>query len=267
MLKHNKKRNSFIVYEQLMTLASTLVASNKIEEAKYVISIVKKHFSPKSVLGQEKKFFETLLKYRATKEQCLDLIEETLKQVSKQDLNKIKQANLALLEDINHNISQDLYNIPVKDFKLMASVQILFTECRNEYADTTPVERVKIHNVLVEHMTQSTEEAEEPLDNITYKMLVKKYNETYYPLVNQHQKDILKGLALFHIKNDSQSFSSLVEQKINVIKDCLKNHTKSDEMIKEAYNKICSHKYDFTNEEHIYEVLRYLDLVEDLENV
>ncbi len=267
MLRHNKKRNAFIIYEQLITVASNLVASNRMNEAKYVISLVKKHYSTSTVLGKELKLFETIFKNKqSSKEQAFSLIEETLKQVGSTSLTEIEKSQNSLLKDINENVSPDLYNIPIKDYKTMASIQILFNEARNNYKDTLPAERAKINNALIERICQPLAEQEEPIDNFTYKVLVKKYNDTYYKLVNEDQKDILKGLALYRINNDLKQFSTLVESKIQIIQKAL-SEKKHYEGINEAYQQVIDTKYDFSNEEHIYEIMRFLDLVEDLQNV
>ena len=181
MLKHNKKRNVRIIYEQLVSVMTRLAANGNTKEARYVLALTQKHFNTKSILGQELKLFETVLTpIGCSKENASHVLNETLAQASKVDQNKIKEAQDALIADIKKKLSDDVFNIPVKEFKSMASAQIMLNDVRGLNFTTSPVERVKLKNFLVGKIsTQPKVLNEEKIDNFTYKIAVEKFNKKY----------------------------------------------------------------------------------------
>lgn len=275
MIKHNKKMNAGIVYEQLISLITRLATEKKHKEANFVLEVVKKYFGKNTLLGKERRLITSMIENQGySKKDAERILNETLEEIKKIPEDKLKKEKLALINTINKDISKDLYSISLKNYKDLASIQILFNEARNGYKYTTPKERIKIQNKILETITKSpTINKDIEVDNFTFKVLVEKFNKKYNKLINEDQKEILKGWLQFLIDSNENSLKKLLESKIEKIKLILsknldaKKHKneKYGEMLKEAYAKIINFNIKQLNESVVYEIMRFFDVCEDLD--
>lgn len=276
-LKHNKKKNAGIVYEQMISVVTRLAASKKYDEAKFVMEVIKKHFNPKSELGKEKKLIESLVRINGLSEKKAEkMFEETIAQACKLNEEKLEKEKQRLITDINKYLSKNLYDIQIPEYKAYASAQILFVESRNNYKHTSPAERVQIRETLLEGMTYSQpEKEEEKIDNLTYKLAVKKFNEKFGKMLSEDQKDILKGYLNFGLNNNKDKFKKLLESKLNKVRLQLAVHEEKDNhrssdysgLLTEARSEVEKLKITEINDEAVYKMMRYFDVVEDLNAV
>lgn len=277
MLKHNKKTNAGIVFEQLIATTTRLAASDHMNEAKFVMDIIKKHFGPNTNLGKERKLIEALTNIQSeSKEECVQIFEETLREASYIDPQKLEKEKQALITSIKKHLGDSLYNIKIDKYKEMASAQILFNESRNGFKFTTPQERVRAKNTLVESMvTKVDKSAEEKVvvDNLVLKLAVDKFNKKYTKMLNEDQQDILKAYLGYKISNDSSELESILKEKVSKISLSMevykqdKNCSEVAEMLNEAKEKIQNHNLSDLSEDSIYETMRYFDLIDDLEKI
>lgn len=275
MLRHNKKRNSYIIYEQLLTLATTMAAKGQRDEAAFVLSFIRENFSLNSEIGKEIKLFESLLnKNQYEKEMAIRVLEETLNEAKNISKQRLDEEKTKLIEKINKFISYDLFDIPVRDYKTMASVQILLNELRDSKFDSTPEERVKIKNNLLERMCTKTEIKEsDKVDNLTFSLAISKFNKRYSKLMNEDQKHILSAWTNFLITNDENKMKSVLAEKLDKINKCFSKYLSDGKqknaeyypMLKEAKAKLKEYNVSLT-EESVYEIMRCFDIVEDLQS-
>ncbi len=272
MLRHNKKRNSYIIYEQLLTLATTLAAKGVKNEANFVLAFIKENFSTNTEIGKELKLFESVLsKKEYDKDLASKILDETVAESRSISSEKINEEKTRLIEKINKYISYELFDIPVKEYKIMASAQLLLNESRGTF-ESTPEQRVKIKNNLIERMTEKEiVEESEKVDNLTFSLMVNKFNKRYAKLMNEDQKHILSAWTNYLITNNEKLMLEVMGQKLSKIKECLVKNSKTQKeaeyypMLKEACDTISKYTPAVT-EESVYEVMRYCDIVEDLQN-
>lgn len=272
MLRHNKKRNSYIIYEQLLSLTTRLAAQGNHEEAKYIVGFIKQYFHPSTEIGKEFKILESLMSKTSSKQEAEKILEESLIQSKVLDFDKLKKEKNTLIEQINKKISSKLFDVPVKDYKSMASAQILINEVKDNFQNTTPTERVKIKNFLTERMSEKQQVANnEKMDNFTFAVLVNKFNKKYSQLMNEDQRELLSAWSNFVIENKEENINSVINSKVLKLKESLSLHLseKKDsdykELLFEAYGKLSSEKFA-PDEKSLYELMRYFDLVEELSN-
>ena len=275
MLKHNKKRNSFIVYEQLITLATRLAAGNNNTEANYVIGIIKEYYSPKTNLGKEYKLMRSVFETKArSKEVAKDILQEALSEgstISEENLNFEKGR---LINAVNKSFSKDFYKIPVKNYKHAASLQILMNESRSDQVDTDPAERANIKNMLIENLAKKEPpKNKENVDNLTLSLMIQKFNKRYANVMNEDQREILAVWTNYLINKNEDQARTILEDKVSKLKSSLTSlvATKGREAkelksyLQEANDKLKNSQFEL-NENSIYEVMRYFDLAEDLKN-
>lgn len=276
MLKHNKKKNSQIIYEQLISLATRLAMTKNPKESKYILSIIKEHFALSTELGKERKLFDAILRTEgASKEEAEAILNETLKEAERMRTKPLEREKNILINRIINEVGVELFALPIKDYKLLASIQILFNETRNGFRHTRPRDRVKVKNLLVENMITNpqTDDLEE-MDNFTYKILVSKFNEKYDTIMNKQQKEILSEWVKYLTTDDEAPILSEIAKKRKMIRKEIKNslinkkHRNSDYgiMLEEAVSSLNSPIKGVT-EDLVYETIKYFDLLEDLNEI
>lgn len=274
MLKHNKKKNSQIIFEQLMILATRLALNSKKKQAKEVLRIVKEHYKPGTELGREKKLFDAITSNSAkTVEEAEAILVEVLNEVKFIKEKPLDREKVILVNKIIDTIGKELFSIPVKEYKLLASTQILFNETRNNFKHSNPGERVKIKKILIENLNKkpAVDEIGE-VDNLTNKIVIKKFNEKYSSIMNEDQKEVFSGWMDFLFEQEEDKIISLLENKRQNAKITLqilsenKKHDSSEYkmMLEESISKL-SEPIKNVDENLVYETMRYFDLIEDLE--
>lgn len=277
MLKHNKKKNSLIVYEQLMTLATRLAYEKKINETKDVIRFIKKYFKKTTNIGKEKALLESLLKTRGlSKDSAEKFLNETIRQSNNINLKELEKEKLKLINEANLKFSKDIFDIKVNNYKLLASAQILLQENRQNSFKTSPAERLKISSVLVESLCRKDEKKEDvKVDNFTFKVLIEKFNKKYSKVLSDGQKCLLKEWSNYLVSGDRENFNKFISTELQNLKKSFKTHLMFEvhqtkdyfSMLQEAEQKLNSFSAQTIDENNILEVMKYYDVVEDLENI
>lgn len=274
MLKHNKRKNTAIVLEQLLTLATRLATQKKADEFDFVVNLTKRFFGPNTNIGKEKKVLRAITESTSSGIDSDSVINEALKESSLIDADALEREKVALINEINSKIGDVFFKIPVKDYKVLASAQILVNESRSKNYLTTPEERVQIRSILKENMAPKVEEKEVEIDNVTYKILINKFNQKYGPFINENQKEILSSWIKFLVTSNESEIVPLLNEKLDVVRKTVKRSLKEKsakamdyyELLKESDEKLKDKKIEAATEENVYEVMRYFDLVNDLEN-
>jgi hypothetical protein len=277
-LKHNKKKNSLIVYEQLLTLAARLAANKKNDEFDFIVKVIKEAFSPKTALGREKKILQSITETTIIKDGDVEaLINECVKEFSLVDQKRLELEKMSLINRVSKQIGAELFSIPIKEYRLYASAQIFLNENVNGFKNSSPLERLRLKKILKENI-QEVEAKEEDfeMDNVTYNILVNKFNKKYGPFINENQKSILKAWTKSLLIEDKTEMKSVLTEKVDLIKkEVAKAINKKSEKSADYYELLIEAKQslsqkrvddDSLNEDFIYEVMRYCDLVEDLKD-
>ena len=269
-LKHNKKRNTAFVYEALVReLTESVVKNNKNKQNK-IVSIIKDHFERGSTLKQELALYKSIYETKEVQKPTAEkIVLEVKKKRENIDKKKLFQEQSALINKINRTLSSKVYNNFVPNYKTIASVYSIFQE-------ELPIkDRVLLEESIVEQMSSSIaqqENIQQPIDSLTYKTFVGKFNEEYADSLNEDQKRILTHYVSSFADNGVE-FKSLLNSEVGDIKDFIKNykknHTSDDESIKnkleEVYNVLDNLKNKKIDVEVIETVLAAHQLIEELD--
>ena len=147
-LKHNKKRNTALVYEILIReLTESVVKKNKNKQNK-IVSIIKDHFTKDSTLKEELELYRTIYETRDLEKHLAEKIMFEVKERHENiDKKKLFQEQSALINKINRTLSSKVYNNFVPNYKTIASVYSIFQ-------DALPVkDRVLLEENIVNQMS------------------------------------------------------------------------------------------------------------------
>jgi hypothetical protein len=274
MLKHNKKKNSLVLYEQLLTVITNLASSGNKSEASYLTCFIKENFSPRTETGKELKILKSLVSPCDSVEIKEKIIEEAIKQYKTVNIEKLESHKKYITETVARKLGKSFFSIPVKGYKMAASAMILLSESNSGYKFTSPEERVKLCKFLCERSGKKQEqETSELVDNFTFKILVGKFNEKYKSL-NENQKKILSEWVNYQSHNDDKKFVDFLSEQKNVVERFISDSLKSKKHKDKEYYSMLSESLDdikkpisSANQGDVYRIMQYFDLMQEMEQV
>ena len=279
-LKHSKYKNTGILFEMLVRkLTSETLTSDKSN----TIDIIKKYFGKNTELAKEMKLYNALLKEQFKSEAgALEYIRSVKAAHSKLNKSVLRRERYNLVKEISEKFKLDqISKIRVHNYKLLASAYIIFEndeadnpkqimECKSEIVNNIITERAqqeKQRDVVLE--TFKSQSKDQRL--LTYRLLVDKFNDKYSGL-DENQKRLLNKYITN--VNDSDTLKEYIQTVIPTIKKGLKAQVAKidDAATKIKVERLSEMLCDVENiniikESHVLNLLRYFDLIKELNEV
>ena len=278
-IKHNKIRNTGLLFEFLLRQITSDVLNNK--QRIVAANIIKKRFNERTELGKELALFNILINKKFKSDQKAEyFINEVIKTRSQLNGSVLKRERYNLIKEIKeyYNLNKFLSS-KVSNYKIYASVYKLF-----EYSNTlSPDKKTESFFNLVEHVTTTKNNIklsetisvlpkDPDLRILTYKTLLEKFNSKYSKL-NSSQKTLLREY-INNISN-TNSLKDTLKELVKGLKKDLKTHSKNlqDKVVKikmqeaiKSINKFCgiNDKSDVVKDEYVVQTMRYLELLKEL---
>ena len=201
------------------------------------------------------------------------------------DEKALRREKYNLIKSIKESYNVEMFfKTKVSNYKVLASIYKLFEDTKSGIV--SPFDSVKARYTLVEHITNSgvnsknktnkliSEYKEQDADVrlLTYKILIEKFNNKYKGL-NKNQKNVISEY-INHISN-SPKLTEFIKDETAIIKKSINTHLKKidDKITKikltevnNLLNKI-KNKKSLVNDKDVLTIMRYYELVEELNNV
>lgn len=274
-IKHNKLKNSGLLFELLVRQIAADTLNNKESKA---IDILKKYYNNTDVL-KEYKLYHTLSNSRNLSEvKASMLIQDCIKAYGKLNKNNLRKQKYDLIAEIKANYDiEEFFKTKVDNYKILASTYLLLEMESADAMDQSKYTNCKV--TLLEHIVSSKEETKnEVLEQLSqidkgtraavYKIMVNKFNDKYSSL-NEGQKEVLSQ----YINNitTTEKLKEFYDGKISHIKKELTNIIKEEKdavrkvKLQETYNIINPVKT--VTDADVNNILCYLELIKEYENV
>ncbi len=269
-MKHNKKRNTAFIYEAIIRELAKAIHESDTKKKSKIIKIIRENFKGGTLLGKDLELYRSILetknvdKYTAEK-----IVFQSRIQKSAINHRKLFKIQSNLIEKINKEISPEVFSNFVPNYKDLATVFQIFNP------KTTTKNRVLLENQVISKMiTDQKEQIQEmkPIDNLTYKTFVKKFNEKYSASLLEEQKSLLSkyiasfsdnGIELKVYLNEEipRLFKAVSESvnlpEINADREMLNKTDQVISMLKETAKR----KVD---KDFVYDILRIQNLVKEI---
>lgn len=228
-LKHNKLRNTGLLFELLVRQITSDTLNNKESKA---VDILKKNFN-NNLIAKEYKIYKALTSSKNLSEAkgniVIDAAIQAHKKLNKNVLNRQKYELISQIKE-NYNLD-DFFKTKIENYKTLASVYMLFEMYQSDRVD--PEKEVKYKFTIMEDICGSRKEVTkdpvleeyETYDRgtkaLVYKLMIQKFNEKYVNL-NEQQKNLLKQ----YISNIStpETFKEYVNEEFAKVKAKLTKH-------------------------------------------
>ena len=268
-VKHNKKRNTAFVFEALVREATVAIIKENHEVKNKALAIIKKHFKPGSVLYKDLQNYQSLYENQNLNKEIAEKILKEAKLASRLlDTEGLFVSQSDLIDDVNKELSPQVFNNFVPNYKSLASIAQMFSQ------KMSPKNSVILENNIIKNMTlaQDKQEVMQPLDNIVVNSFVKKFNEKYNNNLLEDQKTLLNhyitsftdnglGLKTF-LNNEISRLKTTLEESLTteIIQEDNELTLKTNQVIEKLTN---FHKTGIT-EDVVLTVLRTQQLVEEI---
>ena len=265
-VKHNKKRNTAFLYEVLVKSLTVATIKQDLELVSEIKNQILNFFTVDKVLGKELRAFRNIYEtIKADVYTAQRLIAE-----SKKDFNAINKTTsfneqTKLINWMNKRLGQEVFNQFVPNYKTLASISQIFA------SETDTKTRVLLERNILGLMVKTTQEVVketkmEPLDNLSYKTYVNKFNEKYGDLLEE-QKQLINNYVL-SFQDDGSMFRLFLYNELDRIKESIKNAVVEDDL-KEYLNKtltlIESFKTKPLDEEAFEKILKLQAIAKEIE--
>ena len=276
-IKHNKVRNTGLLFEFLLRQITSDVLNKKDSKA---VKIIKQKFNENTELGKELALYNILSNRKFKDDKKAEyFISEVIN--SRKDLNnqKLKRERYNLIKEIQDTYDlQKFLSSKVDNYKTYASIYTLF-----EYTNLSPDKKTESFFNLVEHVTTNGKSIklsetlkklpdDEDLRILTYRTLLEKFNSKYTKL-SLIQKTLLREY-INNISN-TNSLKDTLKGIVTELKKDLKLHSKKlkDKVVKikmneaiKSIDKMCglNLKSNLVKDSHVVQTMRYLELLKEV---
>ena len=278
-LKHSKYKNTGILFEMLVRkLTSETMSSDK----KVTIDIIKKYFGKNTELSKELNLYNSLIKEQHKSEaRALEFMRTIRESYSRLNQGVLNRQRYNLVKEISENFIFDhVSKIHINNYKALASIYMLF-----EYKDLdNPKKLMEYKNVVLEHILlerkpktpkniviEEFSKQEKDIRLLTYKLMIDKFNEKYVGL-SESQKQLLNKYITN--VNDTEALKEYVAKVIPVLKTRLAEQSKhiTDKVtqikVTRLSEMLCNvETMKRLNESHIVSLMRYMDLIDELNRI
>ena len=186
-VKHNKKRNTAVIYETLLKDMTAAILKGDNSRKQAIISILKEPFSIGTTLNKDLSCYRSIYETRdLSAETSQRIILEAKKQRASLDPKELFEAQTRTIHDINKKVDPSIFSNFVPNYKTLATIHQIFSD------NLSPKERVLLENKIVEIMCEKNVfDKTKDIDNITLNTFVQKFNEKYEDKLIEEQKVLL----------------------------------------------------------------------------
>lgn len=282
-IKHSKYKNTGLIFELLVRQIASDTIYKKESPA---VSILKKYYSDKTVLGKEYKLYEFVEKQTKLNPTKAETVLTTVLEMSKRlNQDKLKSTKYDLIKEIKASYDLDeFFTIKVNNYKTHAALYCLMEIAMcNDLIDPQAI--VENKTTILEHLTGVSIQQSAVRDNLieeyskydkdlrllTYKILLEKFNKRYVNLLPE-QKNILRQF-IQSVSSSKKLYNFVNEEMVKIKSTLEENHDRVvDQIIKIKLQEVIKSikpvdKSEKITDSHLVSLMQYYDLVSELQSV
>lgn len=220
-MRHNKKRNTALLYEFLIRHISKCLIDKNHEESNKTVSLLKRHFGS-GPLREELRLTNSLLANRVkTLEYATKIIDQVCDERAKIDSQGLDRAKSKLIREVNELFDPNqIYAYKIPDYVVYASVQMLLNEQAAQKLDS--VERIKLQERIAQHLLreEKTESVKDAIklnpnyNGAVYKLVLRKFDEKYSQTLSEAQKKLLTKYAVSLVTENKKVVASAIRHEV-----------------------------------------------------
>lgn len=225
-MRHNKKRNVGIIYEQLSQAFSQALVERNQKKALLIKKVIDDHYSKEGEIFKEFKIFNALLKVHAASDSLAsNILSEAKNATASLNNKKLDIEKSLLIKDINYTLNEDgFYSRNIPEFRNLATIQNLMNLWRKSSKDNFQklVEyESKVHTLLREEKTVKNlqEQVNPEVDSLVVKIMKEKFQKKYKPILSERQSRIIESYVCGDIDGVKHLLKEVKNEVVRKTKD------------------------------------------------
>jgi hypothetical protein len=272
MARHNKKRNTALLYEMLVreiikqTINKDLINRNK------AIAVLKEHFQKDTEIGKELQLFKNLLETQELLPHTAEkLIQETKKEYKNLNVKKVFKEQSTLIKKINQELSKGVFSNFVPNYKDIATLSQIFND------DASTKRRVILEEGVLKRITMnktSDKKKNTHLSGLVVNKFIERFNKKYSSSLLENQKALLNKFILSFLDNGTD-FKVYLNEEIQSLKNEINSsfeveEVKQDEQMaskmKEIKNLLEASNQKPVDQEFLQQILKIQILADEIKS-
>lgn len=231
-IKHNKLRNTGILFELLVRQITNDVMENR--QSGVALKLMREFFNSKTELGKELMLYRAFFTVQKLSEQkAFQLLRLVSEQRKTLDQSKLNLQKYQLIKEIKKSFQlKEFLSARIPSYKIYASIYKTFDAATNGIGDTTIEDLANSQFTIVEHLVGTSQNKElkehtelsnvirnqeEDIRYLSYKILIERFNEKYKDL-DAPQKKLLQEY-IHNISNPSKMTTFVRSESVKVVKE------------------------------------------------
>jgi len=210
-LKHNKKRNTAFLYESLIKELTLAIVNKKSERKKLIEGILVKFFKKGTNLQKDLDSYRAIYETKSASPRNAEklLSEAKFKRHSGIDDKWLFNEQTALINLMNKELGKHSFNHFLPNYKNLATISQIFNQ------DISVKNRVLLENNVIKTMISEdkTKNHMKPVDNLSFNIFLKKFNEKYADTLLEEQRDLIKNY-LFSFTDNKAGLVIYLEEEL-----------------------------------------------------
>lgn len=196
---HNKKRNTGVIYEQLLKSVSSNLVEGDRKKAQSCLDIISRHFRQGSELYKEFRLFNALANCEISSSPVAAVIITEAKDAARRaNRDQLEREKGHLISEINRRLGTDFYNTHFDRYRDYATIQVLLNSWRTPNPDIGTL--FEYEKKLVESMlrTRSTavinesETSQSDVNSLVVSIMTEKLNSKFSTVLTDQQRQVIK---------------------------------------------------------------------------
>lgn len=238
MSKHNKKRNTGLLYEFLVRHISECLVEGDEKQARAALKLLRKHILKKGTeLHREFRLFNALANTTVDDQSLAQKIVAEARSAAKSyNEEQLDREKSLLIRGINHSFKDpSFYNKRFDEYKVYATIQTLLNEWRKGSPDDV-VQLAKYEHEICEWLRAPKthnllEEKNDNVDDLVVNLMVKKVNKKYNRVLNPEQIGLIKQYVYSMKSGDTASLKENLEtirtQTLNAVNEYMQEESQA----------------------------------------
>lgn len=274
MAKHNKKRNSGLLYEFLVRSISRAMIENNNDRETIARHLVQKYFKQGTEIHKEFRLINALVNVPVGNENLAHtVIHEARAAANKFDAENLNKEKSTLIREINHKLgSNSVYDESVPNYRDYATAGTILSYWRNELdLDISTV--INYEAQIIENLSRTPEtndienEYDEQIDPLVVKVMAEKLNRKYGSKMSPDQITLIKTYIFAENKEAARLIAESIKQKaLDKLNEYLVGKEEREaQKIQEVIELISSQKSDNLDDETLTRFLQMTQIVQEIE--
>lgn len=239
--KHNRKRNSALVYELLIRRMASQIIAKDLSGCKKTTAILSRYFSNGSPISSERELSETIKNTRGVPRTVAEkVLHEVYARAAKIDSKELVLKKNGLIKEINHTYGMKFFaEHRIPDYRIFASIQMAIDgSYTNLERLSENVQRIRLEEAIINFMTTTTNESgieKDPrIDGVVCSMAVKRFQEKYGNNLIPRQKKLLDHYIRSLIQGKDDGLKKFMKEESDKIRQNLHEGKSIDDLKKDA---------------------------------